>query len=74
MNLSSLHIYPIKACGTTVDQETAVGGQEPLRTLATYRRVNGEVMFGQKAVHLGQGRLRAGENVEVLANEGEKTR
>jgi len=54
----------VKPCGrcvvTTTDQETAERGVEPLRTLATYRRLEGEVMFGQNVVHRGTGRLRVG--------------
>ena len=42
---------------TTTDQESTERGVEPLRTLATYRRVGGEVMFGQNVIHLGTGRL-----------------
>ena len=45
---------------TTTDQETTERGVEPLRTLATYRKVGGEVMFGQNVVHLGTGRLSVG--------------
>ena len=72
IRIGSIEFELVKPCArcmvTTLDQETGMKGQEPLRTLATYRRVNGEVMFGQNAVHLGQGKLRAGENVEVLAS------
>jgi uncharacterized protein len=54
----------VKPCGrcvvTTTDQETAERGVEPLRTLATYRRRDGEVMFGQNVVHLATGRLTVG--------------
>ncbi len=34
---------------TTIDPHTAAGGVEPLRTLATYRRHSGAVMFGMNA-------------------------
>ena len=54
----------VKPCGrcvvTTTDQETTKRGVEPLRTLATYRKQDGEVMFGQNVVHLGIGRLTVG--------------
>jgi hypothetical protein len=50
---------------TTTDQETTERGVEPLRTLATYRKVGGEVMFGQNVVHLGTGRLAVGEPLLV---------
>jgi uncharacterized protein len=59
----------VKPCArcvvTTTDQETSGRGVEPLRTLATYRKVGGEVMFGQNVVHLGTGRLSVGEAVLV---------
>jgi uncharacterized protein YcbX len=59
----------VKPCArcvvTTTDQTTAERGREPLRTLATYRKVDGKVMFGQNAVHSGRGRLRVGDPVVV---------
>lgn len=58
---------PCARCAvTTVDQSSGVRGKEPLRTLARYRRRDGDVLFGQNAVHLGRGTLRVGEAVEVL--------
>jgi uncharacterized protein YcbX len=38
---------------------------EPLRTLATYRKVDGKVFFGQNAVHEAPGQLRVGDAVAV---------
>jgi len=43
-----------------------LSGKEPLRTLASYRTRDGEVMFGQNAVHQGRGRLRVGDPVPLL--------
>jgi uncharacterized protein YcbX len=54
-----------------VDQRTAAVGKEPLRTLATYRKVGTKVLFGQNMVHEGAGTLRVGEPVRVLALKGE---
>jgi hypothetical protein len=48
---------------TTVDQDTAVGGVEPLRTLAAYRKRAGGVMFGVNMAHTARGRLRTGDVV-----------
>jgi uncharacterized protein len=57
-------VKPCSRCViTTTDQATAIRGREPLRTLARYRKVNGEVMFGQNAVHDGAGHLRVGQPV-----------
>jgi len=51
---------------TTTDQATTERTAEPLRTLATYRKVNGEVMFGQNVIHENSGRLQVGDSVEVI--------
>jgi hypothetical protein len=62
--LGGIEFRAVKPCGrcvvTTTDQETTERGFEPLRTLATYRKVGSEVMFGQNVVHLGTGRLSVG--------------
>ncbi len=51
-------VKPCDRCVVTAtDQESTERGVEPLRTLATYRKVGGEVMFGQNVVHLGTGHL-----------------
>jgi len=50
---------------TTTDQTTTERGTEPLRTLATYRKVDGKVFFGQNAVHEAPGQLRVGDAVTV---------
>lgn len=59
-----------KACArcnvTTVDQATGERGREPLRTLSTYRTVDGQVLFGQNLVHEGRGVLRVGDSVEAV--------
>lgn len=51
----------------TLDQTTGEKtGAEPLRTLATYRAQNGKVFFAQNALPRGLGRVRVGDEVEVL--------
>jgi uncharacterized protein YcbX len=53
---------------TTTDQLTAERAQEPLRTLATYRRdEEGTVMFGRNLIHETKtGRLSVGDAVSLL--------
>ena len=53
---------------TTTDQLTAERAQEPLRTLAGYRRdADGSVMFGRNLVHETKtGRVSVGDPVELL--------
>jgi uncharacterized protein YcbX len=63
-NIGFSVIKPCDRCAiTTTDQATGQRGKEPLRTLATYRRHNGEVFFGQNVVHHGTGRLRVGDSL-----------
>ncbi len=50
---------------TTTDQETGTRGKEPLRTLATYRKFDGEVFFGRNLIHDDLGTVRVGDSVEV---------
>ena len=58
----------VKRCGrciiTTIDQETAERGVEPLRTLATYRTIEGNVCFGVNLVHSGTGSIRRGSRLD----------
>lgn len=53
---------------TMTDQRTAELHHEPLRTLATYRRVPAGVAFGRYFQHDRPGRLRRGDVVEILAH------
>jgi uncharacterized protein len=59
----------VKACArcaiTTTDQTTAERGLEPLATLATYRRVERGVLFGQNMIHHSRGAVRVGDPVRV---------
>jgi uncharacterized protein YcbX len=68
-----LGMRAVKPCDrcvvTTTDQATGERGVEPLRTLATYRRVGGKVMFGQNAVHFGAGRLCVGERLQAQLSD-----
>jgi len=51
---------------TTTNQTTAVVGKEPLKTLATYRRAQKGIIFGQNLVHEHEGIIRLGDTVEVV--------
>jgi uncharacterized protein len=57
---------PCPRCAiTTVDQETGIRGKEPLRTLATYRKAEGEVFFGRNLIHDTLGTVSVGDPVET---------
>jgi uncharacterized protein YcbX len=51
---------------TTVDQQTGSVGHEPLRTLASFRNIDGKILFGQHGVPRTVGSLRLGDRVEIL--------
>lgn len=63
-------VKPCARCKTTtVDQAAGAvpDPEEPLATLATFRRgAAGGVMFGQNIIHRGGGRLETGMGVEIL--------
>lgn len=50
---------------TTIDQETAAKGKEPLQTLAGYRMENNQIYFGQNLLHVGEGIIHTGDVLEV---------
>lgn len=72
IRIGTLEMEVVKPCArcvmTTTSQERGVrDGDEPLRTLATFRRQDGKVMFGQNVVHYGTGQLEVGAPVTVGA-------
>jgi len=65
-----------KACSrcvaTTIDPVDGSKSVEPLRTLAGYRRANGEVFLGMNLIHDGPGQLRRGDSLEVIRRHTER--
>lgn len=64
----AMHI--VKPCArciiTTTDQETGERNQEPLRTLAGFRKKDSKILFGQNAIHLNHGTIRVGDPVSLI--------
>ena len=69
LRIGTMEFDVVKPCDrcvtTTIDQATGVAGKEPLRTLAQFRKWNGQVYFGQNLVHRSRGTLQTGEPVLV---------
>lgn len=60
-------VKPCSRCAiTTLDPVSGAKGREPLKTLSTYRRENGEVYMGQNVLHNSPGRLEVGMDVEII--------
>lgn len=69
-SIAGIPMRGVKLCArcvvTTTDQATGQrAGDEPLRTLASFRRRDRGVMFGQNVVHYGTGVLRVGDPVRI---------
>lgn len=65
--------FGVKPCArcimTTIDQETAQTGKEPLQTLATYRNIRNRILFGQNMVFGRTGNhIRVGDALEVISH------
>ncbi|WP_412467632.1 MOSC domain-containing protein [Pedobacter sp. KLB.chiD] len=50
----------------TIDQQTGEKGQEPLRTLASYRTVDKKIMFGQNLLYQQTGTIYVGDELKVV--------
>ena len=71
IRVGEVHFRVAKPCSrcvmTTVDPETGKrAGKDPLATLATYRRNEYGVIFGQNLIQESHGTIRKGDVVEVL--------
>lgn len=68
--IGNITFYGVKLCArcvmTTIDQETAISGKEPLKTLARYRSKDHKIMFGQNLTHHGLGEIKIGDKIDVL--------
>ena len=51
---------------TTINQDSAKKGKEPLKTLASYRFKNNKILFGQNLINTGVGEIKIGDQLEVL--------
>jgi uncharacterized protein len=66
-NISFLGVKPSARCNvTTINQQTAKLGKEPLKTLATYRFKNNKIYFGQNVLHQQLGSIQVGNHIQIL--------
>jgi uncharacterized protein YcbX len=68
--------YGVKLCArcvmTTIEQETAKKGKEPLKKLASYRFKNNKILFGQNLIHQGDGEIAVGDELVVLTEHSDE--
>ncbi|WP_425636101.1 MOSC domain-containing protein [Algoriphagus yeomjeoni] len=69
IRIGQVDFQVIKPCARcvmiTVEQNTGVKGVEPLKTLATYRKVGNKIFFGQNMVALSNGTIKVGDKLTV---------
>jgi uncharacterized protein YcbX len=71
IRIGQVEIALVKPCArclvTTHDQTTGERmGKEPLRTLASFRRINNKAMFAVNAIPLSFGEIQVGDQLEIL--------
>lgn len=70
VSINGLKLYGVKPCArcvmTTIDQQTAEKGKEPLKTLASYRKTGAKILFGENFIPEIEGQITVGDSVEVL--------
>lgn len=71
LQIGSMQFHVVKPCARcsvpNVDQETGeIKGREPLETLAKYRTVDQQVLFGQNLIPAGEGVVRVDDEVRVI--------
>ncbi|MBS0637270.1 MAG: MOSC domain-containing protein [Verrucomicrobia bacterium] len=70
IQIGKIIFHLVKPCSrcivTTINQERAEVGSEPLLTLASFRKGDDKVYFGQNCVHVGSGSLEVGTEISIL--------
>lgn len=71
IKIGELNFEVVKPCArcalTTVNQQTGIKGDEPLRTLSTFRKQNGKVLFGQNMLVKNTGTVKEGDSIEIIS-------
>ncbi len=69
--INNISLYGVKLCGRciiiTIDQDKALKGKEPLKTLSSYRSKNNNTYFGQNLVHKGEGVISIGDILHPIS-------
>ena len=68
--INAVNFFGVKPCArcmiTTINQQTAEAGKEPLRTLAGYRMKNNKIYFGQNVLQQQNGSIQIGNEIKIL--------
>jgi uncharacterized protein YcbX len=68
--INELNFYGVKPCARcvipTINQENGHQSKEPLQTLATFRKKNNKIYFGQNLLAEGRGVVAVGDTIKVI--------
>jgi uncharacterized protein YcbX len=71
IKIGNEHVHGVSNCSrcamTTINQETAERGVEPIKTLAEYRNVGKKVIFGRNLIPADIGWIHVGDEVEIVS-------
>lgn len=69
-SIGELNFFGVKPCArcvmTTIDQQTAASGKEPLKTLAGYRMKNNKIYFGQNVLQQQNGFITLADEIKII--------
>lgn len=69
VTIGNLKLFGVKPCArcimTTIDQESAEKGKEPLSTLASYRKVGNKTLFGENFIPDSEGLVKVGDLLNI---------
>lgn len=67
--INEVEFFAVKTCARcvipTINQQTAIAGKEPSKTLATYRTVDNKIKFGMNLLHKGDGIIKVGQKIKI---------
>jgi len=73
IHIGDVEMYGVKPCArcimTTIDVETAQKGKEPLKTLATYRKLEHKILFGENFIPSNEGVIKVGDTLSILESK-----
>jgi len=73
IKVNGIDLYGVKLCArcvmTTIDQNNAIKGKEPLKTLAGYRNKENKIFFGQNILFKHTGSMQTGNIINIIKSK-----
>ncbi|MFY0593497.1 MOSC domain-containing protein [Roseivirga sp.] len=73
IEIGEVKLYGVKPCArcvmTTINIETGLKGKEPLKSLASYRKVGYKILFGENFIPAKEGVIEVGQEITIQATK-----